>query len=71
MPDQSTEQIARAFSFTQMRLRELIAKFDWMNEKTGGTLKDSFEVIRGDMEISRKRLFALEKHWKDKQLKSG
>lgn len=54
-----------------MRIEELIGKLKWMNEKTGGSLKDSFEVISGDMEITRKRLFALEKHWKEKQARSG
>jgi len=70
LADQSTEQIGRAFLFAQGRLAELIAKLDWMDEKTGGTLKDSFMIIRDDMRITQKRLFALQKHWKEKQAKA-
>ena len=65
--DQPNEQVARAFVFAQGRLVELMAKLDWMDEKTGGTLKDSLEIIRDDMQITRKRLFALEKHWRERQ----
>jgi hypothetical protein len=64
--DESNEQMVRAFYFVQGRLIELIAKFDWMNEKTGGRFGDSLLVIRDDLEVTRKRTFSLEKHWREK-----